>query len=353
LGTSPKAALRRAAIHLRFAYAPLPVALVFWLFLPVIGVARAVWRIASKRPDRIWAELSAALWGFFTLPVRLASRGNIAKTSQLKFSNLKSLRASWQQVSSNRRAQFEQEQSKAIIEAFDRGEFEQVEQSSTKGFIASGGLWVMLALTALSFSFWPSNIAATGGGLLPLGNSWFEIFSRAGASYQPIGLGYFAPSDPFVWVLIFLGSLTFWAPSLSIALLMLLAKALAFAGAWRAVALFTQSSLIRTLAALSFALWPSIINANTDGRLPALVSQLALPWLVLAVARAANLGVRSLSKTANQTWVWVGRYRREHPEPAASPFAGPGSDNHSSNSSVGLSNLDSASGGSAERTNSG
>ena len=306
LGTSPKAALRRAAIHLRFAYAPLPVALVFWLFLPVIGVARAVWRIASKRPDRIWAELSAALWGFFTMPVRLASRGNIAKTSQLKFSNLKSLRASWQQVSSNRRAQFEQEQSKAIIEAFDRGEFEQVEQSSTKGFIASGGLWVMLALTALSFSFWPSNIAATGGGLLPLGNSWFEIFSRAGASYQPIGLGYFAPSDPFVWVLTFLGSLTFWAPSLSIALLMLLAKALAFAGAWRAVALFTQSSLIRTLAALSFALWPSIINANTDGRLPALVSQLALPWLVLAVARAANLGVRSLSKTANQTWVWVG-----------------------------------------------
>jgi hypothetical protein len=33
---------------------------------------------------------------------------------------------------------------------------------------------------------------------------------------------------------------------------------------------------------------------------------LALPWLVLAVARAASLGVRSVSKTANQTWVWVG-----------------------------------------------
>lgn len=304
LGASPKAALRRAAIHLRFAYAPLPVALVFWLFLPLIGVARAVWRIASKRPDRIWAEISAALWGFFTMPARLSSRANRAKTS--KFSNLKSLRASWQQVRSNSRAQFEQEQSQATIEAFDRGEFEQVEQSSTKGFVAAGGLWIMLALTALSFSFWPTNIAASGGGLLPLGNSWFEIFSRAGASFQPIGLGYFAPGDPFVWVLTFLGSLTFWAPSLSIALLLLLAKALAFAGAWRAVALFTQSSLIRTVAALTFALWPSIINSNTDGRLPALVAQLALPWLVVAVARAANLGVRSLSKTANQTWVWVG-----------------------------------------------
>ena len=306
LGTSPKAALRRAAIHLRFAYAPLPLVLIFWLFLPLIGVGRAVWRIASKRPDRIWAEISAALWGFFTLPVRLSSRATIAKTSQLKFANLKSLRASWQQVSSNRRAQFEQEQSQATIEAFERGEFEQVEQSSTKGFVASGGLWIMLGLTALSFSFWPSDIAATGGGVLPLSDSLFEIFSRAGASYQPIGLGYFAPSDPFVWVLTFLGSLTFWAPSLSIALLLLLAKALAFAGAWRAAALFTQSSLVRILAGLSFALWPSLINANTDGRLPALVSQLALPWLVLAIARAANLGNRTLTKTANQTWVWVG-----------------------------------------------
>lgn len=306
LGTSPKAAQRRAAIHLRFAYAPLAAVLVFWLFLPLIGVGRAVWRIASKRPDRIWAEISASLWGFFTLPARLSSRATIAKTSQLKFANLKSLRASWQQVSSNRRAQFEQDQSQATIEAFERGEFDQVEQSSTKGFIASGGHWVMLALTAISFSLWPSNFAATGGGVLPLSNSWFEVFSRAGASFQPIGLGYFAPSDPFVWVLTFLGSLTFWAPSLSIAVLLLLAKALAFAGAWRAVALFTQSSLVRTLAALSFALWPSLINANTDGALPALVSQLALPWLVLAVARAANLGNRSLTKTANQTWVWVG-----------------------------------------------
>lgn len=306
LGTSPKSALRRAAIHLRFAYAPLAVALIFWLFLPLIGVIRAIWRIATKRPDRIWAEISAALWGFFTVAARLSSRSKISRISQTKFSNLKSLRASWQQVSSNRRAQLEQEQSRATIEAFDRGEFEQVEQASTKGFLASGGLWIMLALTALSFSFWPSNIAATGGGVLPLSASWFEVFSRAGASFQPIGLGYFAPSDPFVWVLTFLSSLTFWAPSLSIALLLLLAKALAFAGAWRAAALFTQSSLVRTLSALSFALWPSIINANTDGRLPALVSQLALPWLVVATARAANLGNRSLTKTANQTWVWVG-----------------------------------------------
>ena len=306
LGTSPKAALRRAAIHLRLAYSPLPLALVFWLLLPLIGLGRAIWRIASKRPDRIWAEISASLWGFFTVAARLSSRARIAKNSQVSFANLKSLRASWQQVGNNRRAQFELEKSQAAIEAFDRGELEQLEQSSTRGFLASGGLWIMLGLTALSFSFWPGDIAVTGGGLLPLSNSWFELFSRAGASYQAIGLGYFAPSDPFVWVLTLLGSLTFWAPSLSIALLMLLAKALAFAGAWRVVALFTQSSLIRVLAALGFALWPSLTNAGLDGRLPALVSQLAMPWLVLAVARAAALGNRTLAKTANQTWVWVG-----------------------------------------------
>ena len=306
LRTSPKAALRRAAIHLRLAYAPLPLALIFWLLLPLIGVGRAVWRIASKRPDRIWAEISASLWGFFTVFARLSSRVKISKNSQISFANLKPLRASWQQVGNNRRAQFEHEQSQAAIEAFDRGELEQLEQATTRGFVASGGLWIMLGLTVLSFGFWPSGIAVTGGGLLPLSNSWFDLFSRAGASYQPIGLGYFAPSDPFVWVLTFLGSLTFWAPSLSIAVLLLLTKALAFAGAWRVAALFTQSSLVRILAALGFALWPSLTNAELDGRLPALVSQLALPWLVLATARAAALGNRTLAKTANQTWVWVG-----------------------------------------------
>lgn len=302
LGAPPKSALRRAAIHLRLAYAPLPVALLFWLLLPVIGVFRAIGRLAAKRPDRIWSELASAAWGFFTIGARLSSRSNISRTRVIAFSKLKSLRATWQQVRNSNRANLEREQSLATLAAFERGEFE-VEQSATvAGFVSSGALWVATVLTALSFSFWPVNNAATGGGLLPLSDSWLTLFSRAGASFQPIGLGYFGPSDPFVWVLSTLGAFTFWAPSLSLAILLLLAKAIAFAGAWRVAALVSDSSFVRISAALVFALWPALTLAQQEARIPALIAQIALPWLVFTVARAAGIGRANF---ATQTWSWV------------------------------------------------
>ena len=302
LDTTPKAALRRSAIHLRLAFAPLPVALLFWFFLPLIGVLRAIGRLAAKRPDRIWAEISASLWGFFTIARRLSSRGAISKTSVVKFSQLRGLRASWQQVRSANRAALELEQSQATLAAFERGEFEVEQVSTASGFVASGALWVAAALAVISFSYWPTGIAATGGGLLPLSDSWLTLFSRAGASFQPIGLGYFGPSDPFVWVLTVLGSFTFWAPSLSLAILLLLAKSIAFAGAWRVVSLFSESSFVRISAALVFAFWPALELAQQQARIPAVIAQVTLPWLFFAVARAAGFGKAIF---AAQTWSWV------------------------------------------------
>ncbi|MEY4436683.1 MAG: hypothetical protein RL100_147 [Actinomycetota bacterium] len=302
LGTSPKAALRRAAIHLRFAYSPIWLALGFWILLPLLGVIRALGRLSAKRPDCIVGELTAAAWGFFTMPKRLRSRALIAKTSKIRFSKLRSLRATWQQVRSADRAALEREQSEATLAAFERGEFEVEEKSTALGFVASGALWVTAALALLSFSFWPSGIAATGGGLLPLSQSWLELFARAGASFQPIGLGYYAPSDPFVWVLTALGSFTFWAPSLALAVILFLAKSIAFAGAWRVVSLFTEKNYVRILAALIFALWPALNVSLQEGRIASVIAQISLPWFVFVVSRAAGIGKNNFS---TQTWSWV------------------------------------------------
>lgn len=302
LDTSPKAALRRSAIHLRLAFAPLPLAIIFWALLPLIGLIRAVGRIAAKRPDRIWSEISAALWGFFTIGRRLSSRSLIAKTSSVKFSKLKSLRATWLQVRNSNRAQLEREQSEATLAAFARGDFEVEETNGANGFVASGAIWISIALAAISFAFWPNGNSAIGGGLLPLSDSWYTLFSRAGASYQPIGLGYFGPSDPFVWVLTLLGSFTFWAPSLSLSILLLVSKSIAFAGAWRVVAMFSDSSFVRNSSALVFALWPTLLFVQQEARIPALIAQISLPWLVFAVARAAGIGKANFS---TQTWSWV------------------------------------------------
>lgn len=302
LGTSSKTALRRSAIHLRLTFAPLPVALLFWFFLPVIGLFRAIGRVAAKRPDRIWSELSAAFWGYFTIGARLSSRSKSSKTSVMKFVKLRGLRSTWQQVRNSNRAALEREQSQATLAAFERGEFEVEQSTNAAGFVASGALWVATALAAISFAFWPSGSAATGGGLLPLSDSWLTLFSRAGASYQPIGLGYFGPSDPFVWVLTVLGSLTFWTPSLSLAIIMLLAKSIAFAGAWRVMALFSESTMARIGGGLVYALWPALAAAQLEARLPAVIAIIATPWLVFSVARAAGIAKANFS---TQTWSWV------------------------------------------------
>lgn len=302
LRTSTKGALRRSAIHLRLSFAPLPLAVLFWLLLPIIGLLRAIGRLAAKRPDRIWSELSAATWGFFTVFSRFRSRSLIARTSTVKFSKLRSLRATWPQVRNSNRAQLELEQSEATLEAFARGELEVEERSSAKGFVSSGGIWISIALAALSTAFWPVGNAAIGGGILLLSDSWLTLFSRAGASFQPIGLGYFGPSDPFVWVLTAIGSFTFWAPSLSLAIVLLIAKAVTFAGAWRVASMFSDSSAIRNSSALIYALWPTLLLAQQEARIASVLAQLALPWMVFTIARAAGIGKTNFS---TQTWSWV------------------------------------------------
>jgi GT2 family glycosyltransferase len=303
LGVSPKNALRRASIHLRIAYAAMPRVILFWLVLPLLGVLRAVLQVARKRPELIWAELSSSFWGFFTIGRRLSSRANIAKHRQLSIRELKTLRASRSEVRAHQRADKERAEAFENLSSFDRGQSADLTGKDSKGFIATGGLWWMMALAALSYQWWPKDIAATAKGLIPLSSSWWEVFMRAGASYQPIGLGFYAPSDPFAWVLTGLSGLTFWAPSLSIAILLFLVKPLAFLGAWKLSAQFASNTWVRVVAGLGFAFWPALQQVQTDGRLTALISGLCAPWLVIALLRVTQLG--RLTKSTAQSWTWV------------------------------------------------
>jgi len=308
LKVSSKAARRRASIHLQLAYLPLFSALALWLVLPLVGLIRAVLAIAKKRPDRILTEFGSAIWGWLTLPVRFSSRIRINRTQKIRFSKLAALRASAAQVRANRNAQLEADEIQGQIGdvAAQGASIDSVaDQPQPRTFLDSGAGWLVLALAAASFAWWPRDLAATGGGLLPLSEQWINIFNRAGASYQNIGLGYFAPSDPFVWVLATLGLTTFWAPSLSLVILVFLVKPLAFIGAWRLAAAFSGSSLARNLAALVYALWPMASVYQGEVRLPVLIAYLALPWFVLAVARVADVTKFSSIHSNQLRWTWV------------------------------------------------
>ena len=317
LGSSPKTALRKAELQLRLSWSPLALALGFWLLLPLITLGRLVWRIWAKRPDRLVGELAAAIWAQFTIFARLGSRRSLSRSGRKA---LAALYATKQQVRDDKRRNLEQDEIEARLEAHaalaERDQLDSAapntEQlllgavSNSKSFVASRGLWFVAGLLALSFAYWPTDSAISGGATLPLSQNWFELFRRAGASWHPIGHGFIAPSDPFVWVLTLLGSLTFWAPSLSIAILFFAAKAIAFFGAFKAASVFTTKAWLRNLVALVFALSPVLIEAQNDLRLPALIAILTLPYLVFAVSRVALLGKEISVRSRQQTFTWVG-----------------------------------------------
>ena len=302
LGRSMKVELRKASIHLRMVYSPLWLVAIYWLGLIPLGFLRAAYRIAQKRPDRIWAEIYSAFWGFFTLPTRLASRKLLPAGASIGLKNLKPLRATWAEVRAAARASADQDEAQQNLAAFELGDQNEVK---AKGFAASLGWLFVFALSLASWQLFPWGASVRGANILPLSTTLTELFARAGASWQPIANGYFAPSDPFNWVLLLLGSLTFWAPQLSVAVLLFAARAIAFLGAWRVAGLFTKKAWVRNLTAAGFALWPSLGATLSDARLPDVVASITLPWLTLAIARAAGLGRVGSARSNRQTWSWV------------------------------------------------
>lgn len=302
LRTSPHSAMLRAAVHLRMVYSPLPLALLYWLFLPALGLARVAGRLLAKRPDRIIGEIDSSLWGFFTIFGRLRSRRRPATKG---ISSLKPLRATRSQVKASSRAKFEQEEAVANLQAFRRGELHLLERREQKSFLASGGLWWIAVIAIASFKFWPRGVAVVGGGLYPLANNWLDLFVRTGSSWLPLGGGFAAPSDPFNWNLLLIGSVTPWQPTLALTVFVWLAPTLAFVSAWQFVGLVSARPWVRSLASVAYALSFASLEAQANGQLPALLTGVLLPLFGVAIARAAGFGRFFSSRATQQTWSWV------------------------------------------------
>ncbi|MEY4491916.1 MAG: hypothetical protein RL085_327 [Actinomycetota bacterium] len=317
LSGNPKTALRKAELQMRLSWAPLWQALGFWLLLPMITLGRLVWRIWAKRPDRLIGELAAAIWAQFTIFARLRARRSLSRSARAA---MQALYATKQQVRDDKRRNLEQDEIEARIEAHAAlAERDSVDSSSpnteqlllgtvstAKSFVEAKGLWFVAGLLAISFAFWPTDVAISGGATLPLSQDWFELFRRAGASWHPIGHGFVAPSDPFVWVLTLLGTFTFWSPSLAIAILFFVAKPIAFFAAFKAASVFTTKTWLRNLVALAYSLSAVLIETQSDLRLPSLIAQLVLPFLVFTVSRVALLGKEISVRSRQQTFTWVG-----------------------------------------------
>lgn len=290
LGGTPGHAIRLAEFHLALSYASFMGFIVGWLILIPFAFLNSVVLLIRKRARDIPAELSAAIAAFFSLGRILHSRSKIRKTSSAKLRTLVSLRASKQEVkSSNQRAK-DQEISKQLLEAHDRGDNDQLASSTNSGLVSSGAIWFALLLVSLNVAWFPTNFAATGQGVIPLSSNWLETFNQAGSLSQNLGLGFAGAADPWVWVLALISAPLFFQPSLAISLLLFLSTAIAFIGVFRLSALVTLSNPIRITAGLAFALWPALTMSISETRFSQVLAIALLPWLLDSIAKIANLG---------------------------------------------------------------
>lgn len=302
----PEAARRRAEIHLQLAYLPASIVWLYALLLPANGTIRALWRVATKNPNLALTELSSAFWGFFTIPIRLLSRAKVDLNRDISLTALLPLRATWSMVRDrNRMLQDHVADDVAASSQAAASPFQNTPNATGRRFASAGGWFIALALMISSWQFWPTGVAAVGGSFAPLSNDWLKLAGRAGASWQYSGLGLAAPSDPVNWLLTAIGGFWFVTPSLALAATVLLARSVAFTGAWHASGLATKRAWIRNLLAVSYALWPSLLAAQQQARIGAILTWMALPWLVLAVSKLFSVSVGRRARARQASWIGI------------------------------------------------
>ena len=155
-------------------------------------------------------------------------------------------------------------------------------------FFTGGGAWTVVIAALFGLALHVPLIGATsltGGGLLPLGDIG-QLWGQVGYGWRAVDAGFVGVADPFSWILALLGSVTFWAPSLSIVLLFLVAFPIATAGAWFAAARLTPKPTLRVVAACLWTLAPPFLISFDEGRIAAVLVHLMLPWFVFAALSA-------------------------------------------------------------------
>ena len=294
VSASTTSRLRRAAqLHRRLTYAPALAVPLHWLSILPLAVVRAIWQLLAKRPGSVGAEFRAAFGAIVDRRVGPARR-NLARNRALGWAAIAPLRMPWGQV---RELRAHQRDLRQVV--VDDGV-----ARTRPSFFSSGGAWIMLLLTAIgimAFGGFLGATALTGGGLAPLSSTVTELWKNVGYGWREIGGGFVGAADPFASVLAVLGSVTFWAPSLSIVGLYVVALPLAGLAAWWCAARFSQRGWAPAIAAILWALAPPFLSALSTGHLGAAIAHLLLPWLVLALFGSA----RSWSASAVATLLFA------------------------------------------------
>ncbi|WP_139199893.1 glycosyltransferase family 2 protein [Curtobacterium sp. MCBA15_008] len=275
---------RQAQLHRRMTYAPVGVLWIHWLTLVPFAVGRAIGHLVAKHPAAVSAELAAAFAVAFGGGVGRARRV-LARNKKLGWAAVEPLRVSWRRVHEHRTTSRDVELARVEDAPIARA-----------SFLGDGGIWVVLAAAVLSVvTLYPllGSPALTGGGLLPLSTDVARLWQNVGYGWHSIGTGFTGPSDPFAAIVAVLGSITFWSPSTSVVLVMLVAFPVAALGSWFAIRKVTTRTWVPAIGAALYTIAPTLVGAVTSGHLGAVIAHVLLPWLFLAVLEA------------HRSWAWA------------------------------------------------
>ena len=274
---------RAAWLYRRFVYAP------WWALIPLILVTlpwsllRAVWHFVSKHPDTAIADIAGTLTALSKLPSVIPAQARLAKSKTVNWSALRPLRMA--PAERRRRRQLGKEARFAALE-------EKARLRSRPSFWP-GGLWMTLALGAISVLVTGPLLAARalgGGGLIPLSSDvntlWAGTRWLQPDTVQSMWGERLVAADPAAALIALLGSITWWEPSLAIVWLWGGAIALAGLIAWWAGSQLLSQSMPTTVFAVVWAIAPTFLMALADGRIGAVIAHLALPWLLASAMTA-------------------------------------------------------------------
>lgn len=287
------AARRRALLHQRFVTAPL-------LLLPFVAVValltapvRALVRVATKEPLLAVTELAAPLRALGRPSAVLGARRRARRTRRLSRRTLRPLQASSRDVWSEwRDRRLAHAEARRVVHAPSELELRELAALTTRRRSTLGLLVVLLGgVTAVALGALVGPVAGgaalVGRALAPATAGLDQLWQAASSGWVADGLGAAGPADPLLLVLLPVTALV-GDLSRAVAVLMLGAVLLGGVGAWFAAGAATRSVAVRLWAALAWAAAPALLVGLGDGRLGAVLAHLALPWLVLGLARATG-----------------------------------------------------------------
>jgi len=281
---------RRAWLYRRLVYAPLWLLPVLLVWVLPWGLARAAAQLFLKRPDRMASEVLAALGALAQLGSILRARGVLSSHRVTTWATIDSLRLDPVDVRKR----------KSIAKEAILATEEERAAKNPQPPIFPTLPWLVLALTAVSglvFGRWWGAEVLQGGGLVPLAESGVGVWDNAWAlpALDGVSPGTLIPADPATVLFAFLGTMTWWNPNLALVFLFVAAVPLAGAIAWWGFSQLLSKAWTTTLVAFLWAVSPPLLLALADGRVGAVLSLLALPWLLGTLM------------TAHESWQRVGQ----------------------------------------------